>query len=186
MNFAFSRTSNLLHFVGANFCPHIIEFRSLRSTPLYAKFTRTSQTRLFALFGVLIPFSLFCFQIQRGGDCLAAPRVRRLPRRLICPADRLAISPTASAFARLALEPPRQGYSPCSGFSSRFLYSVFKFREEGIRTPGEVTLTQPFQDCTLSHSDTSLSVCIITETHKIVKCQTPKFMLTYTYDFTCE
>ena len=33
------------------------------------------------------------------------PRVRRLSRRLICPADSLTLSPTASAFARLALEP---------------------------------------------------------------------------------
>ena len=31
-------------------------------------------------------------------------------------------------------------------------------REDGIRTHGEVTLTQPFQDCTLSRSDTSLWV----------------------------
>ena len=31
-----------------------------------------------------------------------------------------------------------------------------KNREEGIRTPGGIAPTQPFQDCTLSHSDTSL------------------------------
>ena len=37
----------------------------------------------------------------------------------------------------------------------RFLIR-FLFREDGIRTHGEVTLTQPFQDCTLSRSDTSL------------------------------
>ena len=29
-------------------------------------------------------------------------------------------------------------------------------REEGIRTPGGIAPTQPFQDCTLNHSDTSL------------------------------
>ena len=41
----------------------------------------------------------------RRGECLAAPRVRRLLRRLICPANSLTISPTASAFARLAPNP---------------------------------------------------------------------------------
>lgn len=29
-------------------------------------------------------------------------------------------------------------------------------REDGIRTRGTVTHTQPFQGCTLNHSDTSL------------------------------
>ena len=33
---------------------------------------------------------------------------------------------------------------------------ITKNREEGIRTPGGIAPTQPFQDCTLSHSDTSL------------------------------
>lgn len=44
-----------------------------------------------------------------GGTCLAAPRMGRLPRRLICLADRLTFSPTAPASARLALNPRKSG-----------------------------------------------------------------------------
>ena len=42
-------------------------------------------------------------------------------------------------------------------FSSLKLLNQIKNREEGIRTPGGTSPTQPFQDCTLSHSDTSLN-----------------------------
>ena len=47
-----------------------------------------------------------------------------------------------------------RGSHPCDKFF------IIRNREEGIRTPGGIAPTQPFQDCTLSHSDTSLYIII--------------------------
>ena len=61
----------------------------------------------------------------------------------------------ASHLARLRSNHPQgcrlvRGSHPNKNFTQ-------KNREEGIRTPGGTSPTQPFQDCTLSHSDTSLN-----------------------------
>ena len=45
-----------------------------------------------------------------------------------------------------------------SGSHPYYHNNRIKNREEGIRTPGGIAPTQPFQDCTLSRSDTSLYI----------------------------
>ena len=54
LDFTVSRTSDLLHFVVTNLCPHILEFARYRSTSLFRKIRLNPNRTLFG--GVLRPF----------------------------------------------------------------------------------------------------------------------------------